>query len=269
MQKFILKKMLEKKMYLKNRVGEEYYNKAGYRMIITKYNSAKDIEVTFDNGYCVNTTFNMIKNGWVKNRTATSVLQHGIIGNCKISCNGKAIKEYRAWQGMLVRCFSDKYKFKKPTYKDVTCCEDWLIFENFLDWVKEQENYPYYQNNDVNWQLDKDILVKGNKIYSPETCLIVPSKVNSLFIKSDNARGNYPIGVGKEKQYNSFYYRCNMNNGNRVKKCGFNNAEDAFQEYKKCKESVIREIAKSEFTKGAISKKCFEAMINYKVEITD
>lgn len=256
-------------MYFKNRVGEEYYNKCGYHMIITKYNSARDVEVTFDNGYCVRTTFKLIKNGYVKNKDAPSVVQHGIVGNQKISNNSKTTKEYRTWHGMLVRCFSNDYKSKKNTYKDVTCCEEWLKFENFLKWLKEQENYDYYQKNKINYQLDKDILIKGNKLYSPETCSIVPLRVNNLFIKSDKNRGPYPIGVTLDKRWNNFSSRCCTSDGKRIKHSGFKNPTDAFLQYKKDKEKLIKEIATEEYSKGSISERCYRSMINYQVEITD
>ena len=256
-------------MNQKNRLGEEYYNKYGYHMVITKYNSAADLEVTFDNGYVAKTTFKMVKNGWVKNKLSASVLHQGIVGNQKISNNSKVIKEYRAWQGMLVRCFSDDYKAKKPTYKDVTCCKEWLNFENFLTWVKNQENYSYYQENNVNWQLDKDILIKGNKIYSPETCSIVPLRVNNLFLKSGSVRGPYPIGVTYDKIAKCFSSRCCLKNGKRKKHSGFKNPTDAFYSYKKDKENVIKQIAEEEYAKNSISRKCYESMMKYQVEITD
>lgn len=256
-------------MNRKNRLGEEYYNKNGFHMVITKYNSANDIEVTFDNGYVVKTNYKMIKNGWVKNRSAATVLNHGVIGKCKVSYKNKATKEYRAWQGMLVRCFSENYKTKKPTYKDVSCCEEWLNFETFLTWVKSQENYSYFQNNKSNWQLDKDILIKGNKVYSPETCSIVPLRVNTLFVKSDSLRGIYPIGVTYEKRWNTFTSRCCGVNGKRIKHSGFHNPTDAFLQYKTDKENVIKQVATEEYEKKSISKKCYESMMNYQVEITD
>lgn len=256
-------------MYQKNRVGEEYYNKLGYHMVITKYISAADIEVTFDNGYIVKTNFKMIKNGWVKNKIAPSVLDCGVIGGCKISNNKKTTKEYRAWHGMLVRCFSSEYKTKKPTYKDVVCCKEWLNFEDFLLWVKNQENYSFFQENNINWQLDKDILIKGNKIYSPETCSIVPLRVNTLFVKSDSARGIYPIGVTYDKRWNVFSSRCCGFDGKRIKHSGFHNPLDAFLQYKKDKETVIKKVAEEEYAKKSISRKCYESMMKYQVEITD
>ncbi len=87
---------------------------------------------------------------------------------------------YRAWSGMLRRGYSAQYKEKHPTYKDVTVCKEWHLFSNFKKWMEEQP-----------WEgmcLDKDLLVKGNKEYSPSTCAFVPNRVNTLLIDHGNAR---------------------------------------------------------------------------------
>lgn len=108
--------------------------------------------------------------------------------------NGKRKKKliwrcpfYSRWAGMLERCFSNRYKTKRPTYKGVTCCEEWLTFSNFKSWMETQD-----------WEgkeLDKDLLVYKNKVYSPETCVFIASSINSFLPKSDKSRGIYPIGV--------------------------------------------------------------------------
>ena len=75
----------------------------------------------------------------------------------------------------------------RPFYKDITCCQEWLIFSNFKSWMKQQD-----------WegkQLDKDLLIYQNKIYSPETCVFVDRKINQFLVKSNNSRGKYPLGV--------------------------------------------------------------------------
>jgi hypothetical protein len=97
---------------------------------------------------------------------------------------GKLIRHpaYIAWSGMLNRCFNIKYKDKHTTYLNITCCEDWLLFTNFAKWFKE--NYI------EGWQLDKDLLIKDNKIYSPATCLFVPQEINKFLILN----GRTPIG---------------------------------------------------------------------------
>ena len=97
---------------------------------------------------------------------------------------------------MLTRCYSDKYKKKKPTYEDCKVYEELLNFQNFAKWDSEN----YYEIEGETMCLDKDILVKHNKIYSPETCVYVPNTINVLFTKSDKIRGNTPIGVNEQKK---------------------------------------------------------------------
>jgi hypothetical protein len=98
---------------------------------------------------------------------------------------------YKTWQGMLQRSYCSKTKLKHPTYIGVTCSEDWHLFSNFKTWMEKQ---PWQD-----CQLDKDILVKGNKIYSSETCVFVPSFINNLFLDSRGIRGEYPLGVSFHK----------------------------------------------------------------------
>ena len=108
--------------------------------------------------------------------------------------NGKRNKKliwkcpfYSRWVSMLERCFSNKLKARYQTYKDVTCCEEWLTFSNFKSWMETQD-----------WEgkaLDKDLLVYKNRVYNPETCVFIDPSINSFLLKSDKNRGDYPIGV--------------------------------------------------------------------------
>ena len=108
-------------------------------------------------------------------------------------------KYYSRWSEMLKRCYSKAYQDKKPTYKDANVCEDWLTFSKFKEWMEEQD-----------WEgkcLDKDLLVKGNKVYSPETCVFVSSNINSFLTDSKAIRGSCPLGV--TLRYGKYYARIN------------------------------------------------------------
>ena len=94
---------------------------------------------------------------------------------------------YNVWREMLKRCYSSRYQKSKPTYKGCTVCEEWHLFSNFKSWM-EQQDY-------LGKQLDKDLLIYRNKIYSPETCCFVSKKVNTFLLKCDKSRGIYPLGV--------------------------------------------------------------------------
>ena len=94
---------------------------------------------------------------------------------------------YSRWTHMLKRCFSNKFKTECPTYKNVTCCEEWLTFSNFKSWMEQQDW--------IGKHLDKDLLVYKNKVYSPETCVFIDQRLNTFLIKSNKTRGDYPLGV--------------------------------------------------------------------------
>lgn len=127
--------------------------------------------------------------------------------------------------------------------------------------------YLQYEINGETMYLDKDILVKENKIYSPETCVFVPQNINKLFTKRQNDRGKYPIGVSFDKKLNEFRSYCSYGNGNIEYLNLFNTPEEAFQVYKEFKENYIKQIA-DEY-KDKIPKKLYEAMYAWKVDIDD
>lgn len=161
------------------------------------------------------------------------------------------------WQTMIRRCYSDKYKKNKPSYIGCVVSKEWLTFSTFYDW--------YIVNYTNGYVLDKDILVKGNKVYSSDTCCFVPPRINSLFIKSNRSRGKYPIGV----YFNQGKYKAQLNKmeENQISLGVFNCPIDAFNAYKEAKESYIKMMADK--WKDKIKPKVYNAMYNYKVEITD
>ena len=118
--------------------------------------------------------------------------------------------------------------------------------------------------------LDKDILVKHNKIYSPDTCIFVPERINELFVKNNKKRGEYPIGVNPHG--NKFRVKCWLidpkTGKSKYKHLGlYDTQEKAFQVYKYYKERNIKEIA--DYYKEYIPEKLYDALYNYEVEITD
>lgn len=259
---------------IKERLGEEKYNKQGCLMKIIEYNSATDIIVEFQDEYKakVHTQYSSFKRNKIKNPYHPSVYGVGITGNkypTWVIGENKHTKEYGIWMNMLIRCFDDKTKTKYPTYKDVTCCKEWLLFDNFYEWLHNQENFDKWHDNDK-WHLDKDILVKGNKLYSPYTCCLVPEIVNKIFLKNDVDRGDLPIGVTRDSKSYGFIARCmNPITGKRYYLGYYTIKEKAFLSYKKYKEDLIKQIAQIEYDKKNITEECYNAMLNYKVEIND
>lgn len=252
------------------RLGEERINYQDYKMKIVQYNRYDDIIVEFQDEYKtqVSTRYDDFLNGQVKNPYHKSVCNVGMVGiKYPISENSKHTKEYESWSRMLRRCFDEKTKEKNPSYKNVTCCDKWLYFENFYEWLHSQENFDKWLNGE-RWHIDKDILVKGNKVYSPETCCLVPININSLFTKCDNARGDLLIGVSKNGS--GFQAWCSNPITNEHENLGtYQTQEESFCVYKIRKEGLIKQVAELEYNKGNITKRCYEAMMNYEVEITD
>lgn len=247
------------------RRDEIKYNNKGYLMKCIEYNNASDIVVEFQDKYKakVHTVWKHFEKGTVRNPYQPSVYNVGIIGN-KYPANigDKITKEYNIWHAMLTRCYNQKFKKENINYQDVTCCQEWLLFENFYEWLHSQENFDKWLNG-KNWAIDKDILVKGNRVYSPENCCLVPIHINSLFTKNDINRGNLPIGVS---QRNNKKYISTRYNTYQL----YDTPEEAFYlGYKPYKESLIKQVAQEEYSKGNITKQCYDAMMNYEVEITD
>jgi len=181
------------------------------------------------------------------------------VGNVKVG--GKPIKQYKLWQGMLERCFDEKFKQKWPTYEGVTCSKEWLSMTTFIEDVSKMKGFGL-----SGWALDKDILVKGNKLYSNDTCCFVPLEVNNLLTKSDRIRGEWPVGVYFDKATGKFKAQLRIN-GKRKNLGYFNTPEEAFQVYKAAKESYIKAVA--EKWKDLIDERVFQALTTYEVNIND
>ena len=183
--------------------------------------------------------------------------------------NGVKTKEYEAWYGLLKRCRSEKYLSREPTYSGCIVSNEWLYYDNFYNWIVSQDNYDKWKAGN-HWGIDKDILLKGNKIYSDKTCLLVPQTVNGLFTNRRLHRGNYPIGVDYLKKLDKFRASCMNPFAKKQEYIGiYCTQEEAFVAYKVYKENIIQKVAKEEYQKGNITNRCYNAMLNYKIEIND
>lgn len=253
------------------RIGEVNYNLKGQKMKIIDYVNYDNVTVLFDDGAIRdNVNYQCFKNGTVKNYNTPKVYGVGITGTRQTKINGKIIKEYSTWCNMLQRCYDYKKQTLFPHYQECSVCTEWLCFDNFYDWCHKQDNWDKVIENPNNYHLDKDIIVKGNKQYSSTLCSFVPSSVNVLFVKGDDMRGQYPIGVSLIKQSGRYRSRCSMKLiGEGISHHTADTPEEAFLFYKKDKERLIKTIAKREYEQGNIIHKCYKAMMNYEVEITD
>ena len=254
-----------------NRIGEKSINNFGSEMIITEYRRALDIDVYFTeyNWTAKNVQYGDFKNGNIKCPYERRTYGVGYLGEGKYKGkeNGKATKCYNTWKNMLKRCYDPKYHEKYPTYIDCKVCEEWLNFQNFAKWYYEN----YYEIEGQKMCLDKDILMKYNKIYSPDTCVFVPNIINVLFTKNDKNRGNNPIGVF-DCENGKYRVDCSVYNFEKNKKerkyLGvYDTQEEAFEVYKEFKERYIKKVA--DYYKDKIPDKLYQALYNYEVEITD
>lgn len=242
-------------------IGEIGINNQGCKMIIKSGRNKKDIDVEFEGNVIIyNTRYCQFISGQISNPYLPSVCGVGYngIGKHIVSIKGKDTKKHRVWCDMIKRCYSKNRQVKQPTYIPCTVDVRWHNFQVFGDWYDE-----FYVEG---FELDKDIRMKGNKIYSPETCCFVSKEINGLFIKSNKTRGKYPIGVHYDKKSKKFVAQISINS-ERNKIDDFNTPEEAFYAYKIEKETYIKLIANK--WRGQITEDCYWAMMDYIVEETD
>lgn len=176
------------------------------------------------------------------------------------------LREYNLWGGMLLRCIK-KYWDKYPTYEGVTCSENFKYYAFFYEWCQTQKGFNSKDINGKSWQLDKDLLIKGNKLYSEDTCVFVPLRINQLLVKRTNHRGEHPIGVKMCSDKKSFEASCSITTNKRQYLGHFKTAYEAFLAYKTFKEALIKDVA-NEY-KEQLDPRAYQAIMNYQVEITD
>ena len=248
----------------KDCVGKVCKSKSSGDFKVLKYNNAKDVEIQFlKTGYETVARLGDIKNGEVKDPYLPSVYGVGVLGAKYPSrVNGVITKEYGLWKSMLRRCYSDAYKKKQPTYEGCEVSENFKSYEYFYEWCNKQIGF-----GSEYWQLDKDLLVKGNKVYSEDSCVFIPKEVNTLLTKREALRGKHLIGVSWNKKANAFIATVSKSTGKREYLGSFDTELEAFNAYKKAKESFVKEQA--EKWKGKIDDRAYEALMNYEVEITD
>lgn len=175
--------------------------------------------------------------------------------------SGISVSIYNKWLGIKIRCSPSQWDSKYRTYQGCSYCQEWQDFENFEKWALLPEN-GYREG----YHLDKDILVKGNKVYSPQTCCFVPVAINNLLTSCRKKRGKYPIGVSKSR---NTYIACLSRYSSQSCIGSFETIGDAFQAYKVAKERYIKELAETYFKEGKIAERVYNALMKYEVEMSD
>ena len=252
----------------KDCVGKVCKSKSSGDFKVLKYNGSKDVEIQFINtGFETIATLGNIKSGLIKDPYSPSVFGVGMLGTKYPSkINGRTTKEYVLWVNMLKRCYSDSFKKKQPTYEGCEVSENFKSYEYFYEWCQNQISFDNDGNGNP-FHLDKDLLVKGNKVYSESTCIFIPREINQLLTKCTSSRGEHLIGVYWHKKGKAFVAMVNKNKGWSEYLGLFNTEIEAFNAYKEAKETYVKEQANK--WKRKIDERAYDALMNYTVEITD
>lgn len=177
-------------------------------------------------------------------RLRTSELVHGV-GVVDIQITEDCKGAYETWRHMLRRSYSPEYENRKQTYEKCLVSGEWLVFSEYQKF--------YEANYQEGYQLDKDILVEGNKVYSKDTCCFVPSALNGLIVNIDG------IGVSYDKQKKKF--RAGMSIKGKQKNLGYySTEEDAIKAYRTAKKKYVNELVDEYLLKGEISNKIANAL---------
>jgi hypothetical protein len=243
------------------KVGDVFETTRSGFCTVLEYNSARNVRVIFENGSETYCTAGNLRNGNVKNPNHPNVCGIGFIG-IGIYSQKTHRRIYMVWSDMLRRCYNEDYKNLHPTYRNCTVCERWKNFQNFA------HDYLLMVGSDLNWFIDKDCLIKGNKIYSPETCRLVPREVNSFLVKCDAGRGECCIGVTyyPDCKINPYMAVCNIEGRQKYLGC-YKTEQEAYLVYKPAKEAEAKRLAN--FYKDVIDPDIYEAMMNYVVDEND
>lgn len=241
--------------------GDVFKNNKGCLAEVVHYENHQAVTVRFldEHGYMAVFPSHRLKNGKFKNLYFPSVDGVGYLGfgKYKSSVLGVFTPEYKAWCSMLSRCYKESYKKHEPSYDGCTVDVDWHNFQVFAEWYVNQRFYG------LGYQLDKDILSKGNKVYSSKTCCLVPSEVNRGVISSKNIHSD-GFGVTKREngksqlRYNEF--------GKRVHSGDFSCQTEARNKYIEMKESYVKRLA--EIYKCSVDEDVYLALSNWKINLT-
>lgn len=243
------------------RVGDIFNTNEGYGVEVVEYDNYHKITIEFTDKFRYRRVVRGgdLKKGEIKNPYHKSIFGVGYlgVGPYNVSENGKKSRAYSIWSGVLKRCYSGKYTNRSRSYEDCTVAEEWHCFQDFAHWYYKQPNAE-----NPEFQLDKDLILMGNRIYSSSTSSFVPASVNTLLLDCGSARGSYPLGV--RKVGNKYETRLRVGN-HRVKLGAFRTPEEAFRVYKKAKEAHVKKVA--EENKDKVDKRVYDYLMNWEVPL--
>ena len=243
----------------KPNVGEIFKSNFGTEYEVLEYLDCYNVKIKFLDSFGYEGWFqaDAVRRGGVSNPFDKTV--HGVgytgVGDSATVLNKTRLVEREAWFAMMARGYCPKLKAKHPKYADCTVSEDWHCYQNFANWMKNQRFYG------LGYQLDKDLLVKDNKIYSPETCILLPSYINQLIQRDIKKIGTLPKGVDQVSKNN---FRAVLKTlGDTTRVSGFGSPEDAYVKYKEMKEEYVKSVADLWF--GNIDARAYKALYEWEL----
>ena len=243
------------------KVGRMFPTTCGIDVLVLKYVNMNNILVEFQDDYKYRSVVSAtnLNKGKVLNPYFKSVYGIGYLGEGEQVCQIRGVKtqSYKNWAGAMTRCYSEKTHNRSKSYIDCDVSEVWHCYQNFGDW------YDKETNKEDDWQLDKDLLVKGNKVYSPETCCFLPREINAIITKKTISKKVLPVGVVGGRKAGGFTSSLVLK-GKRKSLGVFETSEGAYFAYKLAKESYIKSLALK--WKGKLSYKAFEALMNWTLD---
>jgi hypothetical protein len=254
-----------KKTPAEQRLGEKRKNKQGRMMTVVEYRGAEDIDVEFESGFIVkHTEYQLFERGHISDPFYPSLYGVGYMGmRTPYGKSNQYARQYEVWSSMLKRCYNENCQ-RHQWYEDCVVDERWHNFATFLQWWNE--NYYELPEGMGDVDLDKDIKFRKNRIYGPDTCLLVPATINRMLYHRITSKTGLPLGVTYDEKFNR--YRARGRIDKKDKFFGFyNTVEEAFDRVKNEKEKEIRKAA--ELYKPYIPEEVYNAVISYQVMIDD
>lgn len=247
--------MKDKRVYVGKVVDTNKYGKAvalelvGAKYVKVEFKDTKGKVHLFQRGH--------FDRGSIRNPYKPTIYGVGYIGEGSYSKDSSVEMKliYRVWYDMIMRCYCKDLIVKRPTYKDCSVCSEWHNFQNFADWYFNHEFYGF------GYELDKDLLVKGNKTYSPETCCLIPAILNVVLQENIAKKSPLPQGVHKHSGSGYITRLTTQDYGNIYKR--FSSIEEASMFYKKMKKKDL--ISRAEKWKYLVAVDVYESLLNFEV----
>jgi len=238
--------------------GDIFNTNQGYRVVVVEYNGYNDVLVRFldQNSHEKIVSAGALRRGAVANPYHRTMFGVGYFGDGKYKSKigDKRTLEYEAWRCMMKRCYCPKERSRYPTYSDVFVCDEWHNFQNFARWYTEQPGYG------EGFDLDKDLRVNNSRVYSPQSCSLVPHEINCILHDNESRRGDYPQGVRKTWNKYSVYISIK---GERKYVGLYPTLEEAHRAYKKSRLAYVKEIA--EEYKNVLHNEVYENLKSWEI----